>query len=218
MITKSSVFALICAITMLITLSAHAITMESLDKAINNIESTYKAVSDLTADFTQKTYIAALEKNMFNPGVIRWKKPGKFFIEYTGEKPKQYISNNKKIWVYVPGDTQVEVYTVSDKSVSKEALEFMRGFVDIKKYYNITGWKKKGNEVDFTLVPLFENAPYSQLKCHFGTNNLLTQVTIHNVSGNISTYNFANIRINDGISDDIFTFKKTQGVKEVSAN
>lgn len=191
------------------------IKMESLSGAIENIESTYLSVSDLTANFSQKTYVAVLNKNISNSGIFRWKKPGKFFIDYTGQQPKQYISNNKKMWVYVPGDTQVEVYRVSEDTVSKEALEFMRGFVDIKNNYNISGWDKSGNVTEFTFVPKLRGAPYARLKCRFRSDHLLDQVTIYNVTGNVSTYNFSNIRINNALPDDIFKFQNPKGVKSV---
>jgi outer membrane lipoprotein carrier protein len=175
-------------------------------------------IDDLTSDFTQKTFLAVLEKNVVNSGSFRWKKPGMFFIDYTGSQPKQYISNNKKMWIYVPGDTQAEVYSVSQKTISKEVLEFMRGFVDIKKNYRITGWKKKGRTTSFTLVPRFRGAPYARLQCHFRSDHLLDKVTIYNVTGNISTYNFSNIRINTGLASNLFKFKRPKGVKIVRAN
>lgn len=197
---------------------ALAITTESLDKAVGDIEATYQTIDDLTADFAQKTFVAVLGKNITNPGYLKWKKPGRFFIEYTGDQPRQYISDNKKMWIYVPGDTQVEVYDVSDKTISKEALEFMRGFGNIKKNFRITEWKKKGPATELTLVPLFSGAPYSKLKCHFNSSNLLDEVTIHNVTGNISTYKFSNIRINTALSEDLFRFKKPKGIKAVGAD
>lgn len=196
---------------------AHAvrITTESLDKAIDNIQSKYMTVDDLIANFSQKTYLAVLDKNVNNAGTLKWKKPGMFFIDYTGDQTRQYISDNKKIWIYVPGDTQAEEYKISDKTMSKEVLEFMRGFVDIKKNYKITGWEKKKSGTEFTLIPRFPNAPYAKLKCHFRSDNLLDKVTIYNVTGNISTYNFSNIRINMGLENDLFKFKKPKGVKLV---
>ncbi len=191
------------------------IITDSLDKAITDIEMTYGAVSDLTSSFTQKSYLAIMNKEIVNRGVMQWKKPGHFLIEYSGSQPKLYVSDNKKMWVYVPGDTQVEVYKVNDKSISKEALEFIRGFVNIKENYNITGWEKRGSQVELTLVPLFSGAPYSKLKCYFGADHLLSKVSIYNVSGNVSTYTFSNVRINNGLSSKIFKFKKPRGVKEV---
>lgn len=197
---------------------ASGIIKGSLEKEISGIESTYQAIGGLSANFTQKTYIAVMNKTIANAGEIQWKKPGKFLINYTGERPQKYISNGKKIWIYVPGDTQVEVYKVSPKTVSKEVLEFMRGFVNIRANYKITGWKKQGTVVELTLVPTFGDAPYSQLKCRFRADHLLDEVTIYNVTGNISTYKFSDIRVNSGVSDDIFEFKPPKGVKEVSVD
>lgn len=195
--------------------SAQKISKESLDNAVGNIESTYKAAQDLTASFAQKTYMAILNKNLANSGVLKWKKPGMFFIDYTGNQPKQYISNNKTMWIYIPGDSQVEVYKVSNKSISREALEFMRGFVDIRRNYKIVAWKKSGAKTEMSMVPIFQGAPYSKLDCVFGPNNLLERVTIHNTSGNTSEYLFSAVQINNGLSDKIFEFKNPGGVREV---
>lgn len=196
--------------------SAHAIITESLDKAVTDIESAYQQVDDLTADFAQSTFMVVLDKEVKNRGTLKWKKPGMFFIEYSGSQPKQYISNDKKMWVYVPGDTQVEIFKISETTVSKEALEFMRGFGTLQKNFRIIGWGKQGGTTELTLVPSFSGAPYSKLKCLFGTDNLLKDVTIYNASGNVSQYKFSNIRTNVTLPEEIFSFKKPKGVKEVT--
>lgn len=200
------------------SLSSARITTDSIHKAITNIQSRYDRVDDLTANFTQKTYVAVMNKNVDSSGTIRWQKPSKFFINYNGAKPKQYICNGKNIWIYVPGDTQAEMYKVSDKTIPKEALEFMKGFININENFNIPGWKKIGNTTEFTFIPKSRDTVYSKLKCLFGGDNLLTEVTIYNRSGNVSTYKFSGTQTNTSINNAVFEFKKPKGVKIVKSN
>lgn len=189
---------------------AQTITTNSLDEAVTNVESAYQAASDLTMNFTQSTKIVMLGKTTTNFGTMSWKKPGKFLIEYNGDEKKIYTCNGKKIWVYTPGDAKPETFNMSDAGVSEDALSFVRGFVDIKKHYRITNWKKKGPKIEMTLTPIFSNAPYTKLFCHFGSNHLLEDVEITSTSGNTSLYKFSNVRINTGLDDSIFEFKKAK--------
>lgn len=179
-------------------------------EAVQNIQSTYQSTSDLTADFTQSTYVAILEKTMKEPGKFMMKKPGMLRIEYTGAHPKQYISDGKKLWVIEPELHQYEVYKLSDESVPSEALEFLKGFGEMERLFEIAPWQPAfltpGNTY-LRLAPKGGNAQYKWLDCEFGPGNILKTIAIHNKSGNISTYVFSNIKLNTGLDDKLFKWK-----------
>jgi len=188
--------------------------LPSLDGLIREIEAAYSSISDLSADFTQVTHIALLEKKIDEKGRLVWKVPGRFLIEYNGDRPRKYISNGKKIWVYTPGEKEAETYSATSKNVSKDALEFLNGFLKIRSNYNIVSWKMGANgTAELVLTPREAGAPYTRLECRFGNDRLLKDVTIQNTNGNISRYTFSNIFINNGIGDDLFTLPK--GIKEL---
>lgn len=194
-------------IVILFLISANASTAT---ETVQKIQSAYRSTSDLSADFTQSTYVAILEKTMKEPGKFMMKKPGMLRIEYTGAHPKQYISDGKKLWVIEPELHQYEVYKLSDESVPSEALEFLKGFGEMERLFEIAPWQPAspvpGNTY-LRLAPKDSKAQYKWLDCEFGADNILRSIAIHNKSGNISTYVFSNIKLNTGLDDKLFKWR-----------
>ncbi|MBI2974378.1 MAG: outer membrane lipoprotein carrier protein LolA [Deltaproteobacteria bacterium] len=180
------------------------------NSAIQTIQSAYASITDLQADFIQSTYVAVLDKTIKEPGIFSMKKPGMLRIEYTGEHPKQYISDGKRLWIIDSELEQVETYKVSKDSVPKEGLELLKGFSDMEKLFSVEPFKPKKIKSGFAylkLTPKSKNLQYNSLDCVFGADNLLKEMTIHNKSGNISTYVFNNIRVNVGLDNNLFILK-----------
>lgn len=181
------------------------------DSKFGDIEAKYRSIDDLEAKFTQTTAIEVLGKSVSETGVFMMKKTGMLRIDYNGQNPKQYISNGKKLWVIDEELKQVETYKVSSDSIPKEALEFLKGFSDMQKLFVVNGWKPKGmnhSNSYLRLVPKNGKAQYNWLDCEFGPDNLLKTMTIHNKSGNVSTYMFKDIKINTGLDDKLFVYSK----------
>lgn len=183
---------------------------------IAGIESRYQAITSLQAAFTQSTYIATLDKTIANTGTLRLKKPGRFRIDYTGSFPKQYISNGKTIWIYIPGDKQVDVYRLNKKTVSREVLEFLNGFSNLRRDFTIVDVSEKSPPTQYRVLlkPKSTQTPYSQLECLFDASFLMTAVTIHNPNGGSSHYDFTSIESNPDLSENLFLFSEP-GVEEI---
>src|SRR5262245_9904626 len=69
----------------------------------DRVQQTYEQAGDLSIDFTQKTYVACLEKEVGKRGKAQFKKPGKLAIRYEGERGRSYLSNGKTLWVFEAG-------------------------------------------------------------------------------------------------------------------
>jgi chaperone LolA len=180
------------------------------NSAVQAIQSTYQSIHDLQADFIQSTYVAVLDKTIKEPGLFSMKKPGMLRIEYTGEHPKQYISDGKHLWVIDSELEQAETYKVSKNSIPKEGLELLKGFSDMDKLFDVTPFKPKKTKSGYAylkLTPKSKNHQYNNLDCVFGADNLLKEMIIHNKSGNISTYVFNNVRVNMGLDKNLFILK-----------
>lgn len=180
------------------------------DPQVDAIQSTYRSIQDFQADFMQNTYVEILGSTIKETGIFMIKKPGMLRIDYTGEHPKRYLSNGKKIWIVDKDLQQVETYNVTANSIPKEALEFLKGFGDMEKLFTVSHWKVSKPIKDHTylkLIPKSASEQYKWLDCDFGTDNLLKTMVIHNKSGNVSTYTFTNIKINTGLTNDLFVFK-----------
>lgn len=197
----------------------------NFDQTVSRLQKTYQGISDWKADFAQDTYVELLRRKIKKDGGIFIKKPGKLRIEYKEEFGKQYISNGKKLWVYTPGDSQVELYSKISKLVAKEALAFMKGLGDLKKDFHLQPLpvkEAKGAMIQnkkLILIKLIPRDPHSVIDTIViglnPKNSLVYETTIYNASGNVTHYVFKNIELNSNLSDDLFDFKKPKGVKVI---
>lgn len=102
-----------------------------IDLIVEKIQNTYQKAHTWQAEFNQSTFVELWGRKIHKKGNISVKKPGKIRIEY--KKGKRYLSNGKKLWIYTPQDSQVEVYSKLSKRMSHEALIFLQGFGQLKK-------------------------------------------------------------------------------------
>ena len=94
------------------------------------------------------------------------------------------------------------------QNVPKEALSFLSGFGKLTKEFKVTDSSAFGNSPEGTalhLVPRSKSPQYEWLDARFGADHLLAELIVKNLSGNVSHYNFKDIRTNSGLSDRIFT-------------
>jgi outer membrane lipoprotein carrier protein len=175
----------------------------------DKVQATYRNIETFEADFTQKTYVEILEKDVVEKGDLVFAKPDRFLVRYQGSKERQYISDGKTLWVYRPKDKEVEVTHHVEDVVSPEALVFLGGLGDMTKTFRVTeaGYK-------LTLTPK-SKSPFKKLVLEINPEDaLVTAVDLFSKSGNRSRYDLSNARTNRAVDSSEFVFKKS-GVKEV---
>jgi outer membrane lipoprotein-sorting protein len=180
-----------------------------LDPQIDAVQKAYRNAADISTDFTQRTFVLVLDKTMTKKGRMYFKKGGKFRIEYDGKREKRYISDGDTLWVFVPGDASSMVtYEVSDDTVPREALKFLSNFDNLKKDFKVEKSDAfshlKDGESALYLEPKSKKAHFKALDAKFSDRNILTELKIHNKSGNITDYDFSNIRTSTGLKDSLF--------------
>ena len=182
------------------------------------VQRAYEATPDLSMDFTQKTYVAILEREDSKKGSAKFKKPGKFSISYEGAHGRQYISNGKTLWIYEQGDPQVQSIPLSEDTIPAEALSFLGGLGNLKNDFAVEEvdpkkWEQlkagKGSLRWLELTPLQKRSTIQWLIMGFDKETGLAQeVYIFTDSENISHYLFSNLRGSTGIADSLFEFSK----------
>lgn len=187
------------------------------DDAVEAIQYTYQNLTDLQAQFTQETVLAAMGKTVANRGTLALKKPGRLRLDYEGNPQRRYISDGKHLWVATPGDLQYQVYPVGGKAVPREALAFLNGFGQLTKLFHVEPFAPQKPQVHHTYLRLRPRAPagYRHLDCAFDGRHLLIDLTIINLSGNQTRYRFQNVRVNPGLGEAFFRFVPPPGARAV---
>lgn len=208
-ITKTRELLFLCALIFFLFPTIASSKGYDLDKSVMEIQERYQSISDLTASFTQQSYIEILEKNVEKRGRIYLKKEGKLKIEYNEKGSKQYISDGKTLKVFVPGDSRtLQVFPLSERDIPKEALSFLLGFGNLKEEFKITPSesydKLEPNFVALHLIPKDKHSNFKSLDAVFNNEKLLVSLMVANVSGNTTTYNFSDIKVDTGLDDKMF--------------
>ncbi|EKD42476.1 MAG: hypothetical protein ACD_73C00141G0005 [uncultured bacterium] len=190
------------------------------------LQKNYQNISSWQADFTQETYVEALDKIVQKKGLIAVKKPGRLKIIYTADPKKTYTSNSKKLWVYSEENQEVLVFKKMSKLVAGEALDFLNGLGELDLQFEVLNYPK--NEASKALITaknleLLELVPRDTesvldrivLAVKPQTNQIL-EMTLFNESGNKTHYIFTNIVFNTNPPDSFFEFVKPKGVREVN--
>ncbi len=196
----------------------------SQSKFIRSVEAKYAGLSDLTLNFKQTTYVAAMEQSISKVGMAKFQNPKKFNIEYTGAAGRMYVSDGKKLWYYLKGDTQVNVMQLSAKFISPEALSILGGFGSLFEHFAVSELSAaelkalaitQSNLKWLKLVPNNEDSSFQYYLMGFDIKTLLVnELVMLSKSENKTTYHLNSIQTNQGLTPETFTFKK-DGVKEV---
>ena len=138
--TKNAL-ALLIVLLPTTTVSDHLWAKEkaSLAKVTRTIEAAYRSYTDLSTSFTQSTHVKLIDRTITKRGTFRFKKGGRFRIEYKGRDGKHYVSDGDTLWIYIPGDmASLQTYAADKKNVPKKALSFLEGFGKLKKEYKVS--------------------------------------------------------------------------------
>jgi outer membrane lipoprotein-sorting protein len=89
-----------------------------IQDVIDTVEKSYRALSDVTADFFQRSTLAEKKREMRADGQMSLKMasgsdPLKFRFDYFRPTTQEIVSNGKTMWMYLPQNNQVIISDVS---------------------------------------------------------------------------------------------------------
>ena len=187
------------------------------------LQKKYDTIKDFSADFVHAYEGGVLRKQITERGHLLVKKPGKMRWDYTSPEQKQFVSDGVKLYSYIPKDKQVIVSTIPPEDEATTPTLFLAGKGNLVRDFtaSITD-APKGMPADtraLKLVPKVRQKDYDWLVLVVDPNTLDFRglVTV-DAQGGISTFSFANLKVNVGVADKEFAFKVPRGVDVVIAS
>ena len=182
------------------------------------IQRRYASVRDFTADFTHTYQGGVLRQKTTERGTLMVKKPGRMRWTYTAPEKKEFVSDGKTLYSYLPADRQVIVSDLPPDGGDTTAALFLAGRGDLARDFTAqlegqgpTTWRLK-------LTPKKRQQEFDTLtlvvrKDTFQIASLIAQ----DRQGGTSTFAFSNLEENVGLADSRFDFKTPRGVQIVRA-
>jgi outer membrane lipoprotein carrier protein len=201
--------------------------LKAVKEVIKKLQARYEQTKDLQADFKQVTRIEGFATPLTSSGRVSIKKPGLLRWDYLDPNVEEIYVNRDEVMMYVPEHKQVLVGKLTQMAASQAPLQLLQGVAKIEEEFDVEptkeGERGEGGIPLMTLVPKASESESSralvrivlevQPKTYF-----IKTVSIHEISGNISTFQFSNLKANAGLKPDLFTFDVPPGVEVVKAS
>jgi outer membrane lipoprotein carrier protein len=190
------------------------------------LQSRYEKTKDLKADFTQQTLIEGFERAMTSSGKVYIKKPGRLRWNYLDPSTEDIYVNKDEVKVYVPEHNQVLVGKLTQMAASKAPLELLQGAAKLESSFNVEPTPGKGRGIGgIRLLTLFPKAHDGEARGSvqrivvevFPKTYFIRTVSLYEISGNVSTFEFSSLQPNVGLGDELFEPKLPADVEVVRA-
>lgn len=192
----------------------------SADLLARDLQRKYDRVSDFSADFVHTYRGGALKQRVTEKGRLLVKKPGKMRWDYTAPEKKQFISDGRKLYSYIPQDKQVIISTLPTSDQATTPALFLTGKGNLTRDFTVSLEKLEeapSGAISLRLVPKQPEPEYEWLALVVqpGTLNLQMLITV-DPQGGRSAFTFTNLKENVRVSDTEFTFKIPRGVDVIT--
>jgi len=206
--------AVTIAFAQLLAGPAGAQTRPAADALARSLQQRYQGIRDFSASFVH-TYRGAVLKTLAKEqGTLVVKKPGMMRFVYTAPEKKEFVSDGRKIYSYIPEDKQVIVSAVpADNQASTPAL-FLSGKGDISRDFTATYVEPAvPGALALKLTPKREEPEYEYFVLTVDPSTLQWRaLATRDRQGGESTLIFSNLKENQGVSDNEFAFRIPRGV------
>ena len=192
----------------------------NVDEIADKIQANYEKIQDYQANFVQQVTLKNINKIQKNEGVVYFKKKGKMRWDYQKPQKQEFVSDGETIWHYMPADNQVWVDKASHSFSSKTPSTFLAGMGNLKRDFKLKF--AKSTLVDTKKNYLLELFPKEEQP---GVKKLLLVVAkdsyqvvetlVYDQFENLTRVTFSDIKVNNSLPDDLFTFQIPKGAEVI---
>ncbi|MDI6777197.1 MAG: outer membrane lipoprotein carrier protein LolA [Syntrophales bacterium] len=192
-----------------------------LSELIAKTQESYEKTEDLKAKFVQEVTIKSMDKTEREEGFFYFKKPISMSWDYVKPKAKRLVLNREKAYLYIPADHAVYVQDVESIFKSSPTIKFFSGLGKLQDDFQINFSQpdpcdRDGNYL-LTLVPRNSAYGIQRLSLTIDRDNFqLLRCSFTDIYGNATCIRFRDIKVNNKLSDKLFTFKPPPGVEVVN--
>jgi outer membrane lipoprotein carrier protein len=158
-----------------------------------------------------------LRRKATESGKVFIKKPGRMRWNYHSPEKKEFVSDGRKIYLYVPADKQVVVSAVPAEDRATSAVLFLMGKGNLTRDFAVKYGEGGGPDTYvLRLDPRVRQAEYDWLQLTVDRRTLLIrELTAGDAQGGRSTFKLTNFKENPGLSDNTFAFTPPRGTEIV---
>ena len=188
------------------------------DALARALQQLYQGIRDFSADFVHTYRGGVLRTQTTERGNVVIKKPGMMRWIYTTPERKEFVSDGRQVYSYIPADRQVMVTTLpADDQATTPAL-FLAGKGDIVRDFTADLVESPvPGATALKLTPRRREPEYDYLVVALNPVTLqIRALSTRDRQGGDSTLVFSSMKENQGISDKEFAFSPPRGVHVIT--
>ncbi len=188
---------------------------------VKQVDSRYASTKDFQADFIQETQIEGFDTPFQSSGRVFIKKPGYLRWDYTEPTVEHIYVHDDHLEMYVPKHNQILKGNLTMMVATKAPLHLLQGAGKLTEHFEVqptdNGRTGEGGLPLLTLIPKRHGQAGTPSVTRIVSEiqpetYFIRSLALHEISGNISTFRFSNIKANEGIDDTVFTLDPPAGV------
>lgn len=194
----------------------------SPEELARNLQKKYEQIQSFTADFEHIYEGGVLRKKVVERGTVMIRKPGLMRWTYTAPEKKEFVSDGRKLYSYIPEDRQVIVTPVPAADEASSPALFLAGKGNIARDFAASAATVPGlrpDEYALKLVPRAPQQEYDWLVVVVARDSLqIRRLVTTDAQGGTSTFVFSRFRENAKLPDGAFTFRIPRGVEVIDGS
>ena len=116
---------------------------QDVQEIIRTIDEQQQKIQTLTASFSQRKETSLVKDPLISRGVVKFKRPDRIHFLYVKPEPMEMALDGKTVWIYSPGRSQAEKYSLSRSKKMTQYLEpvmgvFQKTFAQLSEGYTIS--------------------------------------------------------------------------------
>ena len=210
--------ASVCGAVVVLTLGLAAQTPASPDAVARSLQTRYEGIRDFSADFMQTYRGGVLRTETKEQGTVTIKKPGMMRWVYSKPERKEFVSDGRKLYSYIPEDRQVMVADVPPDDAATTPALFLAGKGQIvRDFATAFDSNPPAGIVALKLTPKKTEPEYEYFVILVDAKTMqLRGLATKDRQGGLSVLTFTNLKENTGISDKEFAFRVPRGVDVIT--
>jgi outer membrane lipoprotein carrier protein len=187
-------------------------TASNVDKLVSEIESTYRPVSSIEADFVQITKNPSLKMEIEQKGHMYISRPKKIRWNFQKPSEKSFISNGSSLWVWDPALNQA---IKSTDLGDNDMMSLLEDLSSIDEHFEIELAYETEDDFQLRLKPKSE-ASFRKLNLKFSKKNkVLKSVEVEDAVGGEVDLQFTNLSFNPELAPETFDFQPPEGAEVI---
>lgn len=190
-------------ITILILLVSNSLfAQENPNSILTALRNKFNSINDLSADYSQRASGSEIVS-----GKIYFKKNNKFRVQ----NKNQILGNDGTYaWNYNAAQKKYIITNMEEENNSFFSINYL---VNQLPNESVLSARTEGNLKVLELTPKSSNLQLKKIELWINSDNLIQKIVIKDLNNNTNEISLSNYKINQNISDSLFSFNPPEGTK-----